>query len=101
MKLFPLKIVSAIALEGVIHRAGSIVHVAEAVAKDLLRRGKAIAHTVAEVAEHLVAEDAEAEAAAKAQAEAAELEAKQKSEAEAKAKADAEAEAAASSRKRK
>lgn len=59
MKLFPLKISSAVALNGVIHKAGSIVSVAEPVAKDLLRRGRAVVHAVAEVAEHVAAEDVE------------------------------------------
>lgn len=49
VKTFPLKITSAVALGGVIHKAGSIVpEVEERVARDLLRRGKAVLHTVDE-----------------------------------------------------
>lgn len=43
-KLYTVKITSAIALDGVIHRAGSVVECPEGVAKDLLRRGKAEPH---------------------------------------------------------
>lgn len=49
VKTFPLKITSAVALGGVIHKAGSIVpEVEERVARDLLRRGKAVIHAEAQ-----------------------------------------------------
>lgn len=67
-KKFQLKIVSAIAIEGKVCRPGAIVHVVEGLAKDLLRRGKA------------VPDDSEP-AEAKAQREAAESEARAASEA--------------------
>lgn len=42
MKTFSLKLSGAIALEGQLKRAGEIVHVDEATAKNLLHRGKAV-----------------------------------------------------------
>ena len=51
---FFLKTTCAVAIAGAIHKAGSIIEVAEDLAKDLLRRGKAELATVeAEIADVL------------------------------------------------
>lgn len=71
MKTYPLKITSAVVIEGTIHKAGSIVEVEEKTAKLLLERGKAVLATAddapapAEAAAE-PAEESPAEAAAPA-----------------------------------
>ncbi|WP_441228010.1 hypothetical protein AB7813_08370 [Tardiphaga sp. 20_F10_N6_6] len=45
-ELFKLKLTAAVVLGGLVHRAGALVEVVEATAKDLLRRGKAVLHEV-------------------------------------------------------
>jgi hypothetical protein len=63
-KVVTLKLTGAITLEGAIAKAGTIVEMVEDEAKDLLRRGKAVIHAVAEE----VAGDADQDAAAQAAA---------------------------------
>lgn len=48
MKTYVLKLTSAIAIDGAIVRAGGLVELTEAEAKNLLARGKALLATVAD-----------------------------------------------------
>lgn len=48
MKTYILKLVSAVAIQGAIARAGSLVGVSEVEAKNLLARGKAVLATAAD-----------------------------------------------------
>lgn len=73
MKTYPLKITSAVVIDGTIQKAGAIVEVREADAKRLLERGKAVVATADDLP--APAPEAAAEAEAKAAAEAAPAEA--------------------------
>lgn len=60
MKSYVLKLTSAIVIDGQIHKAGSLVEVSEAEAKNFLHRGKAILATAedgVELGEELISED--------------------------------------------
>lgn len=46
MKSYVLKLTSAVAIDGQISRAGSLIEVSEAEAKNLLHRGKAVLATI-------------------------------------------------------
>jgi hypothetical protein len=70
-RVVTLKLTSAIAVDGMIARAGSIIEMVEAEAKDLLRRGKAVIHAAAEEVAKETADDADQLAAAQAAAQAA------------------------------
>lgn len=77
-KIFPLRIVSAVAIDGKIYKAGSVVRLGEADAKELLRREKAVPHADPEAAEAAEAAEqpaAETEKPAKGKTKAAEPEA--------------------------
>lgn len=54
--LYQLKITSAVVVGGVIKKAGEVVELAEREARDLLRREKAIVHTVVESVERMMGE---------------------------------------------
>ena len=63
-KVVTLKLTGAVAIDGVIARAGTLVEMVESEAKDLLRRGKAIIHAAAEEVAEATADDEAAQAAA-------------------------------------
>lgn len=63
-KVVTLKLTGAVVIEGVIARAGTLVEMVEAEAKDLLRRGKAVIHAAAEEVADATADDEAAQAAA-------------------------------------
>lgn len=72
MKQYALKLTAAVALAGVIHRAGSTVEVDEATAKNLLHRGKAeLATEQQDAAEVIDADEVAAEQPATKQQDAA------------------------------
>lgn len=95
-KLITLKITSAVALDGVIIKAGQLVEMVESEAKDLLRRGKAELHAIMEDAGLEAADDA---AAALASAEAIQGE-QQDAESEQEAAADDAAKTSTNRRKK-
>lgn len=64
-KVVTLKLTGAVSIEGAIAKAGTLVEMVEAEAKDLLRRGKAVIHAVAE---EVAAETADADQTAAARA---------------------------------